>query len=300
MGINPLKAVREVATAIVNKANEVKQAVDNKVNEVKGKVVSAAQDAFEKVAGVQQAFGSKMNEAKKLVGDAVQATGAVVGDAFNTVGANIGEAVKTVGKAISNIADFIKGILDRSTQNTSGEMTVKMAGTADANDVALVNAELEKIPEKYRQLLAEKGAQVVVVRDSITEYFPDLKGVQPRGWPPGSTWDSVTGCAAGKEAVIAVVGHGTGTPQLNNHGSGNVVLHEVGHVLDTVTGAYSDDFIRARNADMGSLSEYEKQSGDAGLQETFAESFARAFTDPNYKDTHPHLYAYWQSMPDLN
>jgi len=186
-----------------------------------------------------------------------------------------------------------------STSTVTANPVTKAGGTANAADVALVNAELAKIPEKYRQMLVDNNAQVVVVRNGVTEHYTDLKGVQPRGWPPGSSWDQVTGAALGKEAVIAVVGHSSGYPRLDHGGSSNVVLHEVGHVLHNIAEGFSADFIKARNADMGSLSAYEKQADAAGLQETFAESFSRAFTDPNYRYTHPNLYAYWQSMPDL-
>jgi hypothetical protein len=179
--------------------------------------------------------------------------------------------------------------------------TVTAMGTADQNDVALVNAELAKVPEKYRKIMQDKGVNVAVVRNSVVEYNPNLQGVQPRGWPPGSSWDDVPGLydPNTNTVVIATVGHGTTVgphvPQTGEgHGSQNIVLHESGHSFENEI-KNSPQFIGARNADMQQLSDYEKQSGDAGLSETCAESFANAFGgNPDYSSTHPNLDAFWQ------
>lgn len=88
----------------------------------------------------------------------------------------------------------------------SSDMT---AGTADSSDVALVYAEYLKMPQKYRTLLEQHGLQLVVVRGSMIEYYKELKGVTPRGWPKGKTWDTVPGLARGNVVVIATRGHGT-------------------------------------------------------------------------------------------
>jgi|GEM_PF-4652499 len=298
----------EAKGALVDKANEAKGALVDKANEAKGALVDKAKDVFESGIGkmneVSKAMGSRLNEAKAYVGEAVKATGEVIGKATNAIGEVVGKAAKAIGEVVGNIAKAVKEIakelLTPDTQPSTP--TVRVEGTADAQDAELVSAELAKIPEKYQEMLAKGGAEVVVVRNSITEFFPELAGVQPRGWPPGATWDNVTGVASGKQAVIATVDHDSGTPRLNNHGSTNVVLHEVGHVLDNLRGEadYPDAFLQARTADLNQLSDYQKQAGNAGLQETFAESFASAFTDPSYKDTHPNLYAYWQSLPDFN
>jgi len=180
-------------------------------------------------------------------------------------------------------------------------------GTADAKDVALVRAELEKMPEKYRQMMVDNNTKVIVVRGSITEYYTDLKGVQPRGWDnPPRTWDTVPGAGPrpgkGSEMVIATRGHGTpGGPYIppygDGHGSQNLVLHEAAHTLDRGRSS-TQAFQNARTADLGSLSDYEKQPSVAGLEETFAESFANAFGgNTNYANTHPNLDAYWKGLP---
>ena len=158
------------------------------------------------------------------------------------------------------------------------------------------------MPQQYRDMLQKGGLQFVVVRGSVTEYYTELKGVTPRGWPAGKTWDSVPGLARGIVVVIATRGHGTqGGPYVpatgDGHGSYNLVFHETAHVLGRITG-YSTDFKNARQADYGALDAYQRQAGPAGLQETFAESFANVFAgNPNYSTSHPNLSQYWSGNP---
>jgi type VI secretion system secreted protein VgrG len=183
-------------------------------------------------------------------------------------------------------------------------------GTADDMDRALVAAELSKLPPHVLQRMEDNGTKVVVVRNSVTEERTDLKGVQPRGWGPGQTWDSVPGLydPNTKQVIIATRGHGTPegahVPRTGDgHGSSNLVIHEAMHGVDHTGGAGGDlstspNFTNARNADSGTLSNYENQPGSAGPEETFAESAARYYgDDPNDAASHPNLHNYWETDP---
>jgi hypothetical protein len=95
-----------------------------------------------------------------------------------------------------------------------------------------------------------------------------------------------------------VIGHGTPAgPHVpktgEGHGSANMVVHEASHSLDrgSPSPSESDDFTKAREADMDKLPDYEKQAGEAGRQETYAESAAR-HAEGKDQDT-PHLKKYW-------
>jgi uncharacterized Zn-binding protein involved in type VI secretion len=182
-------------------------------------------------------------------------------------------------------------------------------GSADVSDVALVAQELVKFPPHVLQTMIDEGKSVVVCRGSVTDYRADLRGVQPRGWPEGSTWDSVPGAYMGgtNEVVIATTGHGTPegahVPQSGEgHGSHNLVLHECGHAVDDRPGgpARSSEaaFNQARDADSATLSDYETQPGAAGQEETYAESMARHYgEDSNDAADHPNLHDHWASDP---
>jgi hypothetical protein len=133
-----------------------------------------------------------------------------------------------------------------------------------------------------------------------------LRGVQPRGWPPGSTWDSVPGIfnPASNEVVIAIVGHGTAAgPHVplsgEGEGSADLVVHETSHGLDMGGGSpflsAGATFLTARNADLSQLTQYELQPTPAGEEETFAESAARFFTSQD--GMMPNLHAFWANIP---
>jgi hypothetical protein len=178
-------------------------------------------------------------------------------------------------------------------------------GSGDASDVALVVPEVAKLPPHVLQAMLKDGVKVVVARGSVTDHLAQLKGVRPRGWPPGSTWDSVPGLydKAQREVVIATIGHGTPAgahvPATGEgHGCVNLVIHEAVHGYDstaTPPRSSSAAFSAARNADIASLGPYETQAGSAGPEETFAESAARYFGgDPTDAARHPNLHDYWK------
>jgi hypothetical protein len=81
-----------------------------------------------------------------------------------------------------------------------------------------------------------------------------------------------------------------------------MVVHETFHAVDL--GGSGDarsigaDFNTARTADLATLSAYEQQAGNAGQQESYAESAARYYGgDANDAANHPHLNAYWAADP---
>jgi hypothetical protein len=143
---------------------------------------------------------------------------------------------------------------------------------------------------------------VVVCRDSVTEIREDLRGVRPRSWPEGKTWDTVPGLNdPNNNRVIIATRGGRVPPTGDGHGAANLVLHEVGHAIGdaATTGGVGDArFIAAREADKAQLDDYEGDANSAGVRETYAESFARFYgNDPNDAATYPHLHAYWASNP---
>jgi hypothetical protein len=181
---------------------------------------------------------------------------------------------------------------------------VKTGGSGTAEDAKLVAQSLAKLPKSSLEQMQKNGTTVIACRGSVTDYRTDLKGVPPRGHPAGSTWDKVPGVNNNKrnEVVIAVTGHGTPAgPHVpkagEGHGSVNMVAHEATHSVDrgSPRPSESEDFKKARDADMAKLSKYEKQDGEAGRQETYAESAAR-HAEGKDADT-PNLKKYWDDHP---
>jgi hypothetical protein len=181
---------------------------------------------------------------------------------------------------------------------------VTTGGSGTAADAELVAQSLAKLPKSSLEQMQKNGTKVIACRGSVTDYRTDLKGVHPRGWPPGSTWDKVPGSNMRdkNEVVIAVIGHDTPAgPHVPKTGEGqgsvNMVAHEASHSIDrgSPSPSQSDDFTKAREADMNKLSDYEKQAGEGGPRETYAESAAR-HAEGKDQDT-PHLKKYWDDHP---
>jgi hypothetical protein len=211
------------------------------------------------------------------------------------------------------------GLRDGLMTKTTGEATlaertqlaqrvVRAGGTGTQADVDLVVAELAKMPASALRNLIANGTTVIACRNSVTDYATNLAGVQPRGWPPGATWDSVPGAAmiSNNEVIISVIGHettgGAHVPRTGEgHGSSNLVIHEVAHAVDHNQSATRDsgsrDFVGARNRDFAVLTPYQQQTGTAGREETYAESAARYYGGHDGTVSTPALDAYWRDNP---
>jgi hypothetical protein len=180
---------------------------------------------------------------------------------------------------------------------------VSPGGHGDANDAALVVEKLAKFPPDVLNAIKAKGTKFIACRGAVTDYLTALKGVQPRGWPPGATWDDVPGVATPNEVVVATTGHGTQqgahVPETGEgHGCYDLVLHEGGHAYDSAMGQASSkpEFEQARAPDAHKLDAYLSQPGEAGLQETFAETMASYYGgDPKLATDLPSINGYWAS-----
>ncbi len=130
--------------------------------------------------------------------------------------------------------------------------------------------EFAKIPDAIHRALAAHIEKIDFGNGSVADYKPEVRGVQPRGWPPGKTWADVPG------------GYDPGTRHLmagggQAHGSTSLALHEGGHAVDMALGQPSldVDFVLLHSAaTKQDVSPYFAQAGAAGLSETWAEVFA--------------------------
>lgn len=176
-------------------------------------------------------------------------------------------------------------------------------GAGQDGDAALVNAELAKLPKAIADSIAATGIGVVACHDSVTDYATDLRGIHPRNWPEGATWDSVPGAyiPAVHNVVIATIAGAGGARHVPAYGelqgSRSIAIHESMHAYD-----YEDDhrksqhsdFLAARQADFALLGSTYFTNETAGAEETFAESAAMHFgRDQSAANQWPHLSQYW-------
>lgn len=181
---------------------------------------------------------------------------------------------------------------------TLAESLVDAKGTAGAGDKAAVVKEVMKIPRGGLEKLVAKKTRITVCKNSVTEILTSLKGVQPRGWPPGMTWDSVPGLYdPATNQVIVATRKGVVPPTGDGHGSANLVIHEVGHAIDAAGGGSdAPEFVAAYNKDKATLPAYEQQAGKAGREEAYAESMARNYGGDT-SGTGANLAKYWKTDP---
>ena len=222
-------------------------------------------------------------------------------------------------KALDTLAGQVKAEFDKArapktpsaedvkARKETAKKVTATAGHGTAADTTLVVDELAKMPKGLLDALEKHGTKVKVCRGSVTDYMTDLKGVTPRGWPAGMTWDSVPGLQRpdSKEVVIATIGHDAHNPHVpktgEGHGCANLVIHETAHGVDYAADPHvstTKPFTDARDPDKGALSAYESQPDPAGPEETFAESCSRFYaSDPSSAENTPHLHKYWRDNP---
>lgn len=198
----------------------------------------------------------------------------------------------------------VGGSDDLEARRAAARRLVRAGGSATQEDVDAVVGELEKMPLAQLEQMERNGTRVVAARGSVTDARTDLRGVQPRGWPPGKTWDQVPGAFMPdtNEVVVATQAGPNGSRQVpptgSNHGSANLVLHEAGHSLDFRGGKPSDsaEFQRAYEADRDAMPPYLQQQGNAGREEAYAETFALYLQDPaECRRRYPNLARYWDT-----
>ena len=141
--------------------------------------------------------------------------------------------------------------------------------------------DLESLPRGVHETLADHfgqqdGSGFYIGDRAMPELddLGDLRGVQPRGWPPGATWDRVPGAYDPNRRVVAAGGGG------NGHGSISLAMHEGSHALDHALGqvSMSTEFVDVFHKVHATahMNPYLTHPGNPSgyLNEGFAEGFA--------------------------
>ena len=161
---------------------------------------------------------------------------------------------------------------------------------------------LENIPRDSLERILSNGGKVVGGIGNATDFEENrhLKGKVPRGWPEDMTWEIAEGVYDTDEKIAY-----SGTKSMSRIPSKSrlryVASHEVGHLADSTyseTGELSSSnrFRRLQTKYSSSLDPYQKQPGEAGLRETFADKFSDYFntskTNIQLKRDFPDMWDY--------
>ena len=133
--------------------------------------------------------------------------------------------------------------------------------------------DLELLPDSFHNKLLgyfarhRKGG-IDLIDGPVTDVMTKLRGVTPRGWPKGMTWDYVPGLQAPATKRVILGGQG-------QHGCVSLAVHETGHAFNRSMGMASDSAeFRQLYGKMGTTSPYLARPGGDGREETFAEGLA--------------------------
>ncbi len=177
---------------------------------------------------------------------------------------------------------------------------------ASAKHVAAVNNVINTLPSKIRNRMAKANIRIRT-GELVSDISPKTKGVRPRGWTQGTTWDNADGFYSGSGVPggtndVAVTEKyirwgGPLPPGAKETSSFTfripyIVRHEGGHGYDEAVGimragkrySSSPAFKRAYKIDLANIKSprfkgdfedvsYFVQPGSAGREETFAEVF---------------------------
>jgi hypothetical protein len=157
---------------------------------------------------------------------------------------------------------------------------VRIVGTPSQPALNEVADRLENVPQETIERTDRLGDRGALFSGKLTDVwgYRSLKGVHPRGWPEGATWDQVPG--AGSETGFAA--NPGREDRGKGHGSTSLALHEYGHSADAAL-APSDRYVHASDSRSwrdGAWREVRQREAPKAYvksyaEEWFAESFAR-------------------------
>ena len=155
-----------------------------------------------------------------------------------------------------------------------------------------LNHSISELPPGIQGWLGERGVRIVAGK-FLTETRPDLKGLTPRGYPQGSTWDMSEGLHDRGTVYLPefkrLGSRGGRLERIDSTRVSQVLHHEVGHAIDFYTGfSQTEEFKAAYEKEKA---EYLKEgtrrgrvdlsyfllNGEAGRKETFGEIFSSLY-----------------------
>jgi hypothetical protein len=161
---------------------------------------------------------------------------------------------------------------------------VRIVGSIPPPAANLVADRLENTPGRVVKQLDAQGRRATLFSGSLTDVhgFRHLRGVRPRGWPEGSTWDAVPGAGGPKGLATNPSRELPG----RGHGSSSLALHELGHVVDWTMARPTES--RVTDGDRWRRGPQREARAAAALssyltdhpEEWYAESFARYTRSP--------------------
>lgn len=125
---------------------------------------------------------------------------------------------------------ILRESLALSDNHVLNEMIFLPETDFSVSEAASIIACLSRIPYKQLEALKKSKVYIKLFTGKLTDHpaASHLKGVTPKGYRSGKTWDDVPGMGGGK-MVFVKIGH---SRKGMGHSSINLELHEIAHSID--------------------------------------------------------------------
>lgn len=120
--------------------------------------------------------------------------------------------------------------LEPLAADDTGELFILPEGDFDQQEAARIINRIALLPDSMLEKTAEHNIKIKLFEGNLTDNpsVRHLKGVIPRGYESGKTWDDVPGIGGSKLVLVKIGSSQRG----HGHGSVNLELHELAHSLD--------------------------------------------------------------------
>ncbi|KKK37676.1 toxin [Mesobacillus campisalis] len=181
-----------------------------------------------------------------------------------------------------------------------GEIFLVPEGNFNHRETAEIIVRIDRLPTEMLRKIVEQDIQIALFEGKLTDNpsARGLKGITPRGYASGKTWDEVPG-VGGSRLVLVKIGS---SDKGQGHGSVNLELHELAHSVDRhVYGLIREDprFLEIWKQESKFLFPGKAYFLDYP-EEYFAETFAMFYLDGQHKkllkDVAPQTFRYIEAL----
>lgn len=197
-------------------------------------------------------------------------------------------------KDLQNNKQLMLAVKNKDANQLVGETVLFPREPFDAVQSAEIINTISSLPEQLLGKIHEAGIVVRLFNGKLTDNpsARHLKGVTPRGYKNGVTWDDVPGIGGSKVVLVKIGASGKGS----GHGSINLELHELAHSIDKIVfhnlskkQAFKSVWVKERNS-LFPEQEYFLAYPEEFFAEAFALYYYSAETNQILKEKAPSTY----------
>ncbi|WP_075982028.1 anthrax toxin lethal factor-related metalloendopeptidase [Bacillus massilinigeriensis] len=124
----------------------------------------------------------------------------------------------------------LKSLLNLKSHRILDQIIILPKDEFETTKAAEIISRIDRLPTTLLTKIKDKGIVIKLFNGKLTDNptVRHLKGVSPRGYIGGHTWDDVPGIGGSKTVLVKIGYSNKGM----DHGSVNLELHELAHSID--------------------------------------------------------------------